>query len=398
MGLLDNVLGTSFDDPRTAATLQLAQGLLSSPRALQGLSGGLLGYQQSMQEAKRQKAAEEMRAMQMQQQRMAMEQMQAEQAKRQAIDQAYRGAMRSPQQMAMAANGGPTNAAAQALPNTAPGIDQAALIQGLMQADPQAAYQMLQPKPADYKVVGNALLQVGPNGVKEAYRAPEKTDLPSAVREYEYAKGQGYQGSFQQFQIEQRRAGASNTTVSLGSPVPVTLPDGSTALVQPSNRPGAPPQIMTVPGGTQPLRPQASEKSRDAMRENSAAIDKIDRAIAAIDRYPGALGGKNYLDVGGAVMQRVDPEGIEARALLADVGSAKIHDRSGAAVSAAEFPRLQPFVPLPTDTPETAKKKLALFRREVQFIQQELGAGAPQQAAKPAASSAGVKFLGFEGQ
>lgn len=43
-----------------------------------------------------------------------------------------------------------------------------------MQADPQSAYQMLQPKPADYKVVGNALLQVGPGGVKEAYRAPKR--------------------------------------------------------------------------------------------------------------------------------------------------------------------------------------------------------------------------------
>lgn len=66
MGLLDGLLGSSMDDPKTAATLQLAQGLLSAPRGMQGLSGGLLGYQQAMQQAKQQKAAEEMRAMQLQ--------------------------------------------------------------------------------------------------------------------------------------------------------------------------------------------------------------------------------------------------------------------------------------------------------------------------------------------
>lgn len=117
----------------------------------------------------------------------------------------------------MAANGGPTNAAAQAAPGMAPGFDQNALIRGLTQADPMAAAQLLQPKPADYKVVGDALLQVGPGVVKEAYRAPAKPEaMPSAVREYEYARQQGYQGTFQQFKLEQQRAGASSTSVSSG--------------------------------------------------------------------------------------------------------------------------------------------------------------------------------------
>lgn len=71
MGLLD-MFGTSMDDPRTAATLQLAQGLLSSPRVMQGLAGGLSGYQQAMAQAKQAKAVEEMRAMQLQQMQMQM--------------------------------------------------------------------------------------------------------------------------------------------------------------------------------------------------------------------------------------------------------------------------------------------------------------------------------------
>jgi hypothetical protein len=38
-----------------------------------------------------------------------------------------------------------------------------------------------------------------------------------------------------------------------------------------------------------------------------------------------------------------------------------IHDRSGAAVTAAEFPRLAPFIPTEKDDPPTVKKKLKMF-------------------------------------
>jgi hypothetical protein len=155
-GLLDNILGSSFDDPKTAATLMLAQGLLTSPKAMQGLSGGLLGYQNAMAEAKKAKQMEEMRQMQVQQKQMAMEQARHAQAKQTAIEQAYRGALRTPEQMAMAKHGGPTVAAAGAAQGMAPGLDKTALIQGLMQADPMAAAQMLQPKQAkikDYKEI-----------------------------------------------------------------------------------------------------------------------------------------------------------------------------------------------------------------------------------------------------
>ena len=212
---MQGLLGNSMDDPRTMAVLQGVMGLLGARGNVQGVAQGLLGYQGAMQQAKQQAAQEEERATRRQMAEMQLRQAQQEQARRVAVEQAYRGALRSPEQMAMAAHGGPTNAAAQAAPGMAPGFDQNALIRGLTQADPMTAAQLLQPKPADYKVVGDALLQVGPGGVKEAYRAPAKPEaMPSAVREYEYARQQGYQGTFQQFQIEQRRAGATNVSVN----------------------------------------------------------------------------------------------------------------------------------------------------------------------------------------
>mgnify|MGYP001809737184 CR=1 FL=1 len=74
---------------------------------------------------------------------------------------------------------------------------------------------------------------------------------------------------------------------------------------------------------------------------------------------PNATGVKGYLP--NQMLNRVDPKGVDTRAAIADLGSLIIHDRSGAAVTAAEFPRLAPFVPTEKDDPATARKKLDQF-------------------------------------
>lgn len=65
-----------------------------------------------------------------------------------------------------------------------------------------------------------------------------------------------------------------------------------------------------------------------------------------------------------------DPQGVDTRAAIADLGSMIIHDRSGAAVTAAEFPRLAPFIPKVGDPPDVVQKKLSRFvdvyRNEIQ--------------------------------
>lgn len=211
---MQGLLGNSMDDPRTMAVLQGVMGLLGARGNVQGVAQGLLGYQGAMQQAKQQAAQEDERATRRQMAEMQLRQAQQEQARRVAVEQAYRGAMRSPEQMAMAANGGPTNAAAQAAPGMAPGFDQNALIRGLTQADPMTAAQLLQPKPADYRVVGDALLQVGPGGVKEAYRAPAKPEaMPTSIQEYLYAQKNP---DFYANQLRLKQAGATRVNVDSG--------------------------------------------------------------------------------------------------------------------------------------------------------------------------------------
>lgn len=219
-GLLDPT-----DDPRTMGLLSLGLGLLGSKgsfgNALSKAGPQALDAMRQVQQDKARKEqmaqAQQLQALQMQQAQMALAQQQAAQQKQAAVEGAYRGALRTPEQMAMAGGGGPSVANAAAIPNTMPQIDQSALVRNLMQADPMAAYQMLQPKPADYKVVGDALVSVGPQGVREAYRAPQKpAALPSAIQEYEYAKSQGYQGTLQEYQTAMKKAGATNVRVDAG--------------------------------------------------------------------------------------------------------------------------------------------------------------------------------------
>lgn len=96
--------------------------------------------------------------------------------------------------------------------------------------------------------------------------------------------------------------------------------------------------------------------------ENTQAVQKIDQALDLLDKAPNSTGMKGYLP--NVALNRMYPEGTETRAIISDIGSLKLHDRSGAAVSASESPRLMPFIPLATDDAVTAKKKLGLFKQE----------------------------------
>ncbi len=81
-------------------------------------------------------------------------------------------------------------------------------------------------------------------------------------------------------------------------------------------------------------------------------------------KFKGALG--SWLS--GSILNDFDPKGVDTRAAIADLGSMVIHDRSGAAVTASETPRLMPFIPTPFDSPEAAKKKIKRFMQEYNSI------------------------------
>lgn len=59
MGLLDNFFGNGFEDPRTAAVLQLAAGLQSGRTLGQGLTQGAIGYNSTLANARAQAQAQQ---------------------------------------------------------------------------------------------------------------------------------------------------------------------------------------------------------------------------------------------------------------------------------------------------------------------------------------------------
>jgi hypothetical protein len=134
---------------------------------------------------------------------------------------------------------------------------------------------------------------------------------------------------------------------------PVVEPTAA-PMALPVGTPGTP-----VMGKQSELKPIPSNINL-AILKNNQSIQQIDETIKLLQQNPSATGVKGYLP--GFALNRMDPSGVEARAGVADIGSLVLHDRSGAAVTAAEAPRLVPFIPLPTDDNATVIKKLTRMR------------------------------------
>lgn len=131
-------------------------------------------------------------------------------------------------------------------------------------------------------------------------------------------------------------------------------PDGTISAVGNSR-----PQLKPPPG-----------KAMDGYVGNRTSIFKIDDAWKAVRAAKNATGAKGYTP--NFILQRTDPNGVAARAAVADIGSLLIHDRSGAAVTISETPRLLPFVPQVTDDMPTIEKKLNQLRRALQNEQADI--------------------------
>jgi len=162
-------------------------------------------------------------------------------------------------------------------------------------------------------------------------------------------------------------------------------PNGQLDFVLPQGggQPPASPGAAPVAGGPAPAAPMGLQSIRAAqpkdipaniqtgMLENVNSLKKVNEAIAALTANPSATG--LWKGIGNAVMpgdtlNMWDPKGAEPRALLSDIGSLKIHDRSGANVTVSESPRLKPFVPQVGDDPKTVMMKLKNFRREYESM------------------------------
>jgi hypothetical protein len=176
----------------------------------------------------------------------------------------------------------------------------------------------------------------------------------------------------------QRAAAARAQALQLANRGVVHDTDAGTVLIDPRSGKATP---ITNPATGEmlgkPLKPLPPTVN-EAVIGNAQSLYTLDKAIALlsgknVDSAKGdaaATGWKGYLPQ--AVLNRVDPTGVDTRAEVADIGSLKIHDRSGAAVTISESPRLMPFIPQATDPPDVAVKKLTRLREEADRNQKAL--------------------------
>lgn len=132
-------------------------------------------------------------------------------------------------------------------------------------------------------------------------------------------------------------------------------------------KPGEPVPKGFGKGGGDDMKnmPQAAVSS---ISTNLGTLSRIQDALTANEAAPEATGMLKGLvnDFAPSVMNKIDPEGTDARAKLADVGSMIVHDRSGAAVTVSEYPRLRPFIPTAYDSPDEKKIKLENLYNAIQ--------------------------------
>ena len=140
------------------------------------------------------------------------------------------------------------------------------------------------------------------------------------------------------------------------------------------------------PDGQQLQKPLTGTIQK-AIATNSQTMTNVDEAIRLLDAHPDAIGLKRMGP--DALNQRLDPGGVDARAMIANVGSLVLHDRSGAAVTVSEWPRLAPFIPRMGDNAATAKRKLTLLKKAMEIETAELRSGGRGAASSPTTTSAG---------
>lgn len=160
-------------------------------------------------------------------------------------------------------------------------IAQALLGQQMQQMDPRYGMQL----EADKLGLEKSRLEI------DAMRNPQPKDTDD-IREYNFARQQGYQGSFQQFMTDMRRAGATNVNLDTG-----TIPQGYEAIRDDNGRVV---RYQPIPGG-----PADTSASEAAAAENQAVSGDVIMGAASKARQIARENGRWATGIGGQLLSGI---------------------------------------------------------------------------------------------
>lgn len=172
-------------------------------RMAQGLQAGDR-FSQGRREEARQRSQDEMRAEYQKLMQMKMQRDEQQAAAAQAQQGANTDAVRN-----SLTNFDPAQFLQQNPKADIAGLEQAVKLKGLMTPKVQSPISV---------APGAALLD--PTSFKPLFQNPKEDSVPSAIKEYQFAKDQGYAGSYQQWTMDNKKAGATNVnnSVSVAGP------------------------------------------------------------------------------------------------------------------------------------------------------------------------------------
>ena len=212
------------DQNRMGLALLAAAGPSARPMSFgQRMFMGMGQHDQYLAEKEQREQLRKAREAQLAFQQMQMAQMIQQQAERKAaqeraaaIEGAYRGAIRTPQQQAMQQFGGPTQAAATAAPGMVPQIDQQALIESLAKVDPMTAFQMMLPKERKLTTVapGASLIDEA-DPTKPVFTAPDRPKEVNPNQPFMMIDGRITPNpAYQDYELRKAQAGRTSVNVN----------------------------------------------------------------------------------------------------------------------------------------------------------------------------------------
>ena len=320
-GLLDFL---STDEGRLGLGLLAAAG----PRADGMNAGGRIQLAMQGVDARKQEAMKsKLLEMQMANYASEIEARKAAATKEAALQAARKNffATNSPETLALSNGQGPTMANAETLGSMNPMAFKAAEV-GLLPFD--KFMEMSKPKEPKYTTLGDRLIRTDGANPTVAFTAPAKPEPdPPSVKEYKFAVGQGYKGSFEQFQTALKQAGATN----IGMPkIDIKMGD-------------------SVAGQIGPMAKDSKNQTQGAVQMFDAA-DRIEKALASnkVLAGPGAstvqtvkqfiqmVGGGNddAIRQTGQVIKSLAQMSVQARKQLQ--GQGQVTESEAAAVAKAE--------------------------------------------------------------
>jgi len=210
MGLLDGFEMPGIDTPQGQGLLAASLSLMGAQKmpGQRGALGSAIADAGKTYMATRNQAGEQLQTQEFK--RLQLDALKRKLAQEDQMRKAAQSAFRSPE-MANAMSQGPMPDGS-AVPTVLPGFDTKKYTQSLYGIDPLLAMDF-QSKLNKEK----PLINVAPGGTlydqtmgKAVFTSPKESATPSAIQEYNFAKGQGYQGSFTDYQTGLKKAGATN--------------------------------------------------------------------------------------------------------------------------------------------------------------------------------------------